>query len=321
MNDLQANELPADLKRVGLIAGWGRYPVVLAQALKRAGYEVVCMGVTGHADPELAKICDVFVCNGFGRFGWATKFFRRRGVTYATMAGKIHKIRLYDPAFIWRQFPDFYTIRCFAKHFLSRRSDCKDDSLLNTVCRAFDDRGVKMLPGTVFAPELLVERKLLTKRAPTSAQWRDVFFGWKLAREMGRLDVGQSVSVKNQAVLAIEAIEGTDEAIRRAGQLCRSKKFTVVKVAKPNQDMRFDVPTFGLGTVKTMAEAGAAVLAVEAKKSLFIDAEATIAYADAHNIAIVALVEEDVDNKNIEYEFQPREATPALGVASTTDAQ
>jgi DUF1009 family protein len=111
---------------------------------------------------------------------------------------------------------------------------------------------------------------------------------------MGRLDVGQSVSVKNQAVLAVEAIEGTDEAIRRAGALCRSKNFVVVKVSKPNQDMRFDVPTFGLGTLETMVEAGASVLAVEAKKTLFIDAEEVVAFADRHKIAIVALEEEDV---------------------------
>lgn len=316
------SQLPPNLKRVGLIAGWGRYPVVLAQALKRAGYEVICMGARDHADPILSEICDVYVTNGFGKFGWATKFLRRHGVEYATMAGKIHKVRLYDPAFLWRQAPDFYTIRFFASHFLSRRVDCKDDSLLNTVCRAFENRGIKMLPGTIFAPELLVERKLLTKRAPTSAQWQDVFFGWKLAREMGRLDVGQSVSVKNRAVLAIEAIEGTDEAIRRAGKLCKSKKFVVVKVSKPNQDMRFDVPTFGLGTVKTMVESGAEVLAVEAKKSLFIDAEETIKYADAHRIAIVALIEEDVDNPNVEIEFAKcAKAKIIPGVASNASGE
>ena len=313
---------PPEVKRIGLIAGWGRYPVLLAQALKRAGYEVVCMGVRDHADPVLSDICDVFVWNGLGKFGRATKFFRKQGVQYATLAGKIHKVRLFAPAFIWKQAPDFYTIRCFAAHFLSRRVDCKDDSLLNTVCRAFENRGVKMLPGTFFAPELLVERKLLTKRAPTSAQMQDVFFGWKLAREMGRLDVGQSVSVKNRAVLAVEAIEGTDEAIRRAGQLCKSKNFVVVKVSKPNQDMRFDVPTVGLGTVKTMAEAGAAVLAVEAKKTLLIDAEETIAYADAHNIAIVALIEEDVDNPVAESEFALLgDKRIAVGVASGVAAE
>ncbi len=311
----------AEIKRVGLIAGWGNYPVTLARALKASGREVVCLGVRDHADPVLSEICDVFAWGGMGKFGWATKFFQKHDVHYATLAGKIHKIRLFDPAFIWRQAPDFYTIRFFADHFLRRRRDCKDDSLLTTVVRAFENRGVIMLPGTDFAPELLVRRQLLTKRAPTSAQWLDVFFGWKLAREMGRLDVGQSVSVKNRATLAVEAIEGTDEAIRRAGELCKSKGFVVVKVAKPNQDMRFDVPTVGIGTLRAMYESGAVVLAIEAKKTLLIDPEEAIDYADRHGIAIIALIEEDVDNPATEKVFSARahELAPAYGAVAQQD--
>ncbi|MDO5309368.1 MAG: UDP-2,3-diacylglucosamine diphosphatase LpxI [Planctomycetia bacterium] len=295
--------IPNDITRVGLIAGWGRYPIRVANAIKASGREVVCLGVRDHADPELAKICDVFHWSGMGRFGWATNFFRRHEVEYATLAGKIHKIKLFDPAFIWKQIPDWYTIRFFADHFLTKRKDCKDDSLLTAVVRAFEVRGVHIVPGTDLVPELLVQRQLLTKRAPNHAQWQDVFFGWKLAREMGRLDVGQSVSVKNQATLAIEAIEGTDQAILRAGTLCRSKGFVVVKVAKPRQDMRFDVPTIGLQTLQTMAQAGAVVLAVEAKKTIFIDPEETIDFANKHNIAIVALIEEDVDAPETERAF------------------
>ncbi|MCF0233820.1 MAG: UDP-2,3-diacylglucosamine diphosphatase LpxI, partial [Thermoguttaceae bacterium] len=203
-------------------------------------------------------------------------------------------------------------------HFIRRRRDCKDDALLLTVVRAFENRGVILLPGTDFAPELLVQRQLLTKRAPTAAQWKDVFFGWKLAREMGRLDVGQSVAVKNQAVLAVEAIEGTDEAIRRAGALCKSKKFVVVKVSKPRQDMRFDVPTFGLGTLKTMAEVGASVLAVEARKTIFIDPEEVVEFADKHGISIVSIADEDVtDAETPELEM---ETMRRFGVAAARQA-
>ncbi|MBQ9813366.1 MAG: UDP-2,3-diacylglucosamine diphosphatase LpxI [Thermoguttaceae bacterium] len=312
---------PPNVKRVGLIAGQGRYPILLAEALKRAGYEVVCMGVRDHADPVLAEICDVFVWNGMGKFGRATKFLRKQNVEYATLAGKIQKVRLYDPAFIWKQAPDLYTIRFFANHFLRRREDCKNDSLLNTVCRAFEERGIKMLPGTDFAPELLVERKLLTKRAPTSAQLQDVFFGWKIARVIGQLDVGQSVSVKNRDVLAVEALEGTDGAIRRAGQLCKSKNFVVIKIAKPNQDMRFDVPTFGLDTVKTMAEAGASVLAFEAGKSILMDAEEVIKFADAHGISIISIAEEDVDNPATIEEFAVDDKRIAVGVAASANPE
>ena len=280
-------------KRCGLIAGWGRYPILLAKALKRDGYEVICLGVYDHADPELQKICDVFKWSGIARFGSAARFFRKHGVTQATMAGKIHKKFLFTPGFLWKQMPDLYTLSMFAAHFFSRKKDCKDDSLLLTVVEAFEKKGIRLLPGTDFAPELLVKREVLTRRGPNSAQWKDIQFGWTLAREMGRLDVGQSVAVKNQAALAVEAIEGTDEMIRRAGSLCTQGGFTIVKVAKPQQDMRFDVPTIGIGTIQTMAAAGARLLAVEAGKTLFIDQAATIQLAEKHKIIIVAIKEED----------------------------
>ncbi|MDO5580558.1 MAG: UDP-2,3-diacylglucosamine diphosphatase LpxI [Planctomycetia bacterium] len=278
----------------GLIAGWGRYPVLLAKALKANGFTVVCLGVHDHADPELAEICDVFKWSGIARFGSAARFFRKKGVRYASMAGKIHKKLLFTPGFIWKQLPDLYTCSMFMSHFIFRKKDCKDDTLLLTVVDAFERKGIKLLPGTDFAPEMLVKRQLLTKKGPSKAQWKDICFGWNLAREMGRLDVGQSVSVKNQAVLAVEAIEGTDEAIRRAGSLCRGNGFTVVKVAKPGQDMRFDVPTFGPGTVQTMIDSGASVLAVEAQKTIFIDQDEVIRLAEKHNIVIVAVYEEDL---------------------------
>lgn len=295
-NELEQNDPSINDKSLpfGLIAGWGRYPVLLAKALKANGYTLVCLGVHDHADPELASICDIFKWSGIARFGSAARFFRKHGVRNATMAGKIHKKLLFTPGFIWKQLPDLYTCSMFMSHFIFRKKDCKDDSLLLTVVNAFEKKGIILLPGTDFAQEMLVKRQLLTRKGPNKAQWKDICFGWNLAKEMGRLDIGQSVSVKNQAVLAVEAIEGTDEAIQRAGNLCRGNGFTVVKVAKPGQDMRFDVPTFGPGTIQTMVEAGASVLAVEAKKTIFIDQDEVIALAEKHNITIVAIYEEDV---------------------------
>ncbi|MDO4587396.1 MAG: UDP-2,3-diacylglucosamine diphosphatase LpxI [Planctomycetia bacterium] len=291
---LSLNDLTKQPKRIGLIAGWGRYPIVLAKTLKDLDYEIVCLGVYQHADPELIDICDIFQWSGLARFASACRFFRKNGISQATMAGKIHKRLLLEPWFIWRQLPDFFTIRMFMSHFLSLKKDCKDDSLLLTVVEAFAQKGIELLPGTDFAPELLMKRQLLTRRWPSAAQWKDICFGWTLAREMGRLDIGQSVSVKNQAVLAVEAIEGTDAAIRRAGSLCRGNGFTVVKVSKPQQDMRFDVPTFGMGTLQTMVESGANVLAIEAGKTIFVDKKETIDFANKHNIVIVSILEEDV---------------------------
>ncbi len=298
-------------KKYGLIAGWGRYPVLLAREMKRVGHKVYCLGVYNHADPELASICDVFQWSGLARFGAAARFFKKYGIQEATMAGKIHKKLLFGPGFLWRQCPDCFTIYMFMSHFLLRTKDCKDDSLLLTVVDAFERKGIHLLPGTDFAPELLVQRQILTRRGPDSAQWKDICFGWKLAREMGRLDIGQSVSVKNQAVLAVEAIEGTDEAIRRAGQLCGRNGFTVVKVAKPHQDMRFDVPTFGPGTIETMVEAGARVLAIEAQKTIFIDKDTVIDMANKNKIVIVVLVDEDTVRTESPFSDGQKIITPA----------
>jgi DUF1009 family protein len=139
---------------------------------------------------------------------------------------------------------------------------------------------------------LLVKQGNLTGREPSGAQWQDIQFGWQLAREMGRLDVGQSVAVKGRAVLAVEAVEGTDACIRRAGQLCPQGGFTLVKVAKPQQDMRFDVPTIGIHTVQALAEAGAAVLAIEADKTIIVDEPEVIEFARRHKLAVVALTEQ-----------------------------
>jgi DUF1009 family protein len=178
--------------------------------------------------------------------------------------------------------------------FLTRKKDCKDDTLLSTVVNAFGENGIQLLPGTNFAPDLLVKRQKLTRRGPNAAEWKDICFGWQLAKEMGRLDVGQSVCVRNQAVLAVEAIEGTDECIRRAGSLSPAKSFVVVKVAKPQQDMRFDVPTFGLLTLQTMYESGARALAIEADRTIFIDKQDVVDFANQHNIVIVSIHAEDI---------------------------
>ncbi len=146
------------------------------------------------------------------------------------------------------------------------------------------------LPCDDYAPELLVKTGQLSKLAPTKSQWRDIVFGWQLAKEMGRLDIGQSVCVKDQTAIAIEAIEGTDQCIRRAGQLCTAGGFTIVKTAKPQQDMmRFDVPTIGLGTLQTMLDAGGKVLAVEAGKTILVEQEAFLEFADKQGLVVVSL--------------------------------
>ncbi|MHB8902850.1 MAG: LpxI family protein [Thermoguttaceae bacterium] len=276
-------------RRVGLLAGWGRYPVLIAEALRAQGCEVYCLGVPNHADPQLAEICTDFRLCGLARFGRASRYMRRHGVNRATMAGKVFKHLLFQPYFILRQMPDLKTSRAFIHHFFTRRKDCKDDTLMSVVVNLFESEGIHLCPATDFAPELLVKQGLLTRRTVTAAQQLDIQLGWQVAKQIGGLDIGQSVAVKNQTILAVEAVEGTDRCIQRAGELCRSGGFTVVKVAKPQQDMRFDVPTIGLKTLETMVAAGATVLAVEAGRTILLDQDDVVAFANRHKLTIVAL--------------------------------
>ena len=281
--DTHANPL-----RVGLIAGWGRYPIVVADALRAQGCEVVCLGVKQHADPVLREMCDAYIDIGVAKIGGAIRYFRQQGVTRATMAGKIHKTLLLQGHWI-KHLPDWRAIRTFFPHFLSMSKDRKDDTLLKAVVDVFAEGGITFVPATEFVPEILVKAGTITKRHPTRNELKDIEFGWTIAKKIGEVDIGQSVAVKGQAILAVEAIEGTDSCIQRAGELCKNGGFTVVKVAKPQQDMRFDVPTIGKGTVETLVKAGARVLAVEADKTIFLDQEEVVAFANQHQLAIVAL--------------------------------
>jgi DUF1009 family protein len=272
-----------------LVAGWGRYPLVIAQMFQRKGIDVYCLGIEQHADPELARHCAAFQWIGMAKLGRAIRTFQRHGVSHATMAGKFHKVVLYQP-WVWiRHLPDWRAARAFYPHFLTSRKDRKDDTLLSTLIGEFARDGIEFEPPTNYLPELLVKYGQLTRRGPTPAQCKDIEFGWTLAKELGRLDVGQSVAVKGRAALAVEAIEGTDECIRRAGKLCRAGEFTLVKVAKPQQDMRFDVPTIGMGTLEAMAAAGGRVLAVEAGRTIVVDEPEVIEFANRRRMVIVAL--------------------------------
>lgn len=275
-------------RKIGLIAGWGEFPVRVARALKSQGHEVFCMAIKGHADPALEEICDGYRVFGMGRMGAQIRYLRKCGVETATMAGKFFKTILFGSKLdLLAHCPDLTFLRHFYPVFVSKTKDRRDDTLLNTVIQVYKSGGITFSPATDFAPELLVKEGSLTRKSPSGSQLKDIEFGWTMAREMGRLDIGQTVVVKDQAVMAVEAIEGTDECIRRAGTLCKGG-FTVVKVAKPNQDMRFDVPTIGVGTIETIAGAGGKVLAIEADKTIVLNHGAMVAAAEKYGISVFA---------------------------------
>ena len=273
-------------RRIGLLAGAGRFPIAFAQAARRQGYEVITVGPTGMVSEELREYSDYMHVGSLARIGKAISVFRRKRVKEIVMAGKIEKKVMLNPWVWFQHLPDWRAIHMMWKF---ARRDRKDDTLLLAVIQEFARDGLHFESALKYCPELLVPHGFLTKRHPSSSQWKDINFAWEIAKEMGRLDVGQSIAVSERAVIAVEAIEGTDECIRRAGTLCRKGGFTVVKVAKPQQDMRFDVPTIGVQTIQTMREAGARVLAIESEKTIVLDQDEVVELADKVGITIVSL--------------------------------
>lgn len=291
---MRIRDASTDAARIGLLAGSGRFPIMFAEAARRQGRRVFCIGVTGMASDELGGVCERFVTAPLARVGRAIRWFKSARVDRVVMAGKIQKTVLFAPFRLLRHLPDWRTIHMLVRYAAENKSD---DTLLLAVIREFERDGIRFASALDYCPELLVDHGFLTRRKPSPAQWRDIHFGWQLAKEMGRLDVGQSVCVSDTAVIAVEAIEGTDECIRRAGRLCRRGKFTVVKVAKPQQDMRFDVPTVGLQTIQTMHEAGARVLAIESGMTIMLDQREVLELADRFGIAIVSLKAEELQQR------------------------
>jgi len=271
---------------VGLLAGAGLFPIYFAKKARESGIPVVCVGVAGMADPELARQCSEFTWLRRFSLGFVFKVFRRGRVRQWTMAGKFHKHIIFQPRRFLMLWPDWRLLRFF---FWRRRHNNSDDSLLLGLIDEFRAEGFDCVSALDLCPELLVKPGNLTRRRPSDSEWADIRYGWELAKKMGELDIGQSVMVRERAVLAVEAIEGTDAAIRRAGTLCGNRGFVVVKVAKPQQDRRFDMPTIGPQTIQTMIEAGSRVLAIEAGETIILDDAATIELANRAGIAIVAL--------------------------------
>ena len=278
---------PPQSAPIGLLAGSGRFPMLFAESARRLGRPVVCLGICDEAPPELIPLVDRFHWVGILKLGRMIRCFRQEGVREIVMAGKIQKTKLFLPFAIARKLPDLRTIRLFLRHYF-RRVDNRDDTLLLTLIHEFEQDGLTFTSALDYCPELLVREGILTRRSLSSREEDDIRFGWTMAKELGRLDIGQSVVVKDKAVIAVEAIEGTDRAILRAGELCRKGGFTVVKVAKPQQDMRFDVPTIGENTIESIHKAGGRVLAIEAGKTILLDEAATLALADRLGITVVA---------------------------------
>ena len=264
---------------IGLITGNGSFPELVLKEAKHQGMRIALCAISGEADPRLESFADTVHWIKLGQLGAIIDFFKKENIYQAIMAGKITKTNLFKGDVR----PDFEMIKALAKV-----RNHSDDSLLGAIANHLDLKGIKVLSSVSFlTEEALPKKSILSKRKPSKDEMADIEFGWKLAKEMGRLDIGQTVVVKNEAVLAIEAIEGTDEAILRGGRL-GSGDVTVVKVAKPNQDMRFDVPTIGMKTLDSLIQAKARVLAFEAGKTILLNRKEFMNQANKHKIVILS---------------------------------
>ncbi|RWX48695.1 hypothetical protein VU01_10184 [Candidatus Electrothrix marina] len=266
---------------IGLIAGGGQFPLLFTEAAQERDRSVVAVCHQNETQAELEHHADVSCWVKLGQLGKIIRFFHEQGVCEAVFCGTITKTRMFRDI-----LPDFKGLSLWNK--IDRRLD---DAILRAVAGALEKEGIKVLASTCYLDHLFFPKGILGKRKPNQEQLADVRFGWRIAREIGRLDIGQCVVVREGAVLAVEAIEGTDAAIRRGGELSGSGA-VVVKMKKPGQDFRFDLPATGTKTIETLASVKGSVLAVEAGQSLLFDREAMIAAADRAGIVVVG-VEED----------------------------
>jgi len=273
-----------DQQPVALIAGYGRPPFLVAQGIKKAGKKLIIIGLKGLASSRLKELADEFVPCGIARIGSWVSAMRQHGVHEAIMLGGVRKREIYSPFRLLRYIPDLKTIRLW---YFKVRKDKRDNAVLLAVADELRHEGIELVSSVKYCDEHLAHEGLMTKTPIPKYAEEDVEFGWRIARASAELDIGQAIAVKERDIIAVEAMEGTDAMIRRAGRVCRVGEWTLIKVARPKQDMRFDVPTVGPNTLRNLKDAKCVCLVIEAGKTLIVDKPATLALADKMKIAVI----------------------------------
>jgi DUF1009 family protein len=270
---------------LGLIAGQGRLPFLVADGARKAGLRVVCVGLADSAEPGLAEHVDAFFWGAIARPGGWMRKLRRHGVSRTIMVGRVEKTRIYTPRRILRYLPDWRAFRIW--YWRLRGKDKRNDTVLRAIAAEFADGGIILEDSTMYCREHLASEGIMTEGRPSGSVEADIEFGWAMVKEVGRLDIGQAIAVREREIIAVEAIEGTAAMIERAGQLCRKDGWTLLKAAKPQQDLRFDVPCVGTDTIEALHKNGAKCLVVEKDKVLILDKPQTLALADKLGIVVI----------------------------------
>lgn len=268
-----------ELEKLGLLAGVGKLPVEYARAASQSDYEVYAVALLDQTDPAIADFAKDFRHISVAHLEAILNYLKDNDIHLVTMIGKVTKELLFDGSVL----PDVKMLQ-----LILSLPDRKDDTIMNAFVRELELIGCRTFDQTALIKKLMPPRGVLTRREPNESELQDMEFGFTIAKALGLLDIGQTAVVKSRAVMALEAIEGTDECIKRGGRLANGGA-VVVKVSKPKQDNRFDVPTVGLKTIESMIEGGACALAIEADQTLLVEREKMIALAEEHGIAIVAI--------------------------------
>jgi len=265
----------------GLIAGNGQFPFLVVEGARKQGVSLAVVAIKEETDPRIDEVADNVIWVGIGQLGKMLSFLKTNGVTHAIMAGQVKHVQIFSGA-----MPDMRMVKMLWN--LPRRNT---DALIGGVAAELAKEGIELIDSTHFIKDQLAPVGVLTKRHPDKAEVENIAYGLHIADELGRLDLGQTVVLRGKACVAIEAMEGTDATIRRAGELANGK-LTVVKVAKPDQDMRFDVPVVGVPTIQTMIDAGATCLSITVGKTLVFDREEMINLAEKSKICVVGSIPE-----------------------------
>lgn len=282
------SELRESAAPLGLIAGGGELPMLVAAGARAAGRAVVGVGLRDQFDPALPTLCDRFHTAGIVQIGRWIRLLRREGASEAIMVGRVAKARMHDPLRLFRQIPD---LRAALLWYRRLRHDRRNHALLAAVADELASAGITIIDSTAYIPDHLASPGVMGRVAPSREAQGDVDFGWPLLERIVELDVGQSIAVRDRDVIAVEAVEGTDALIDRAGALCRARGWTLLKTAKAAHDRRADVPTIGVQTIERLAKTGGRCLALGAGRVIMIDRPKVIDAADRLGVVVIGIAE------------------------------